>query len=36
MFFCSTKAQKQLGYTARPALEALRDAIQWFRDNRYL
>jgi dihydroflavonol-4-reductase len=36
MFFCSTKAQTQLGYTARPALEALRDAIQWFRDNRYL
>ena len=36
MFFSSAKAENQLGYTARPALEALRDAIQWFRDNRYL
>lgn len=36
MFFSSAKAENQLAYTARPALEALRDAIQWFRDNRYL
>ena len=36
MFFSSAKAEKQLGYTARPALEALQDAIRWFRDNRYL
>jgi len=36
MFFSSAKAEKQLGYSARPALEALQDAIFWFRDNRYL
>ena len=36
MFFSSAKAEKQLGYTARPALEALQDAIRWFRDNQYL
>ncbi|MBT5496614.1 MAG: NAD-dependent epimerase/dehydratase family protein [Alphaproteobacteria bacterium] len=36
MFFSSAKAEKQLGYTAGPALEALQDAIRWFRDNRYL
>ena len=36
MFFSSAKAEKQLGYTARPALEALQNAIRWFRDNRYL
>lgn len=31
MFFSSAKAMRQLGYTARPADEALRDAIAWFR-----
>jgi len=31
MFFTSAKAQAELGYTARPAVEALRDAIAWFR-----
>ena len=36
MFFSSAKAEKQLGYTTRPALEALQNAIRWFRDNRYL
>jgi len=36
MFFSSAKAEKQLGYTTRPALEALQNAIWWFRDNRYL
>jgi dihydroflavonol-4-reductase len=31
MFFSSAKARRELGYTARPAAEAVRDAIQWFR-----
>ena len=31
MFFTSTKAQSELGYTARPPVEALKDAIAWFR-----
>jgi dihydroflavonol-4-reductase len=31
MFFTSAKAQSELGYGARPAIEALRDAIAWFR-----
>jgi dihydroflavonol-4-reductase len=31
MFFTSTKAQAELGYTARPVIEALRDAMAWFR-----
>jgi dihydroflavonol-4-reductase len=31
MFFSSAKAQRELGYTARPAREALEDAVKWFR-----
>jgi dihydroflavonol-4-reductase len=31
MYFTSAKAQSELGYRARPAIEALRDAIAWFR-----
>jgi len=31
MFFTSAKAQSELGYSARPAIEALKDAIDWFR-----
>ena len=31
MFFTSAKAQAELGYAARPVIEALRDAIAWFR-----
>ncbi len=31
MFFSSAKAARDLGYAARPADEALRDAIAWFR-----
>ncbi len=31
MFFSSAKAQAQLGYTYRPARQALADAIAWFR-----
>ncbi len=33
MFFSSAKAAAELGYTARPAREAIRDAIAWFRAN---
>jgi dihydroflavonol-4-reductase len=36
MFFRSDKAQRELGYTARPANEALSDAISWFREAGWL
>ena len=36
MFFTSAKAQAELGYTARPVVEALRDAIAWFRQARMI
>ena len=36
MFFSSEKAKRELGYTARPYKEGLRDALIWFRDNGYL
>jgi dihydroflavonol-4-reductase len=36
MFFTSAKAERELGYRARPYGEALVLAIQWFRDNGYL
>ena len=32
MFFTSARAERELGYRARPHAEALRDAIAWFRD----
>lgn len=31
MFYTSAKAERELGYSARPYVEALRDAIAWFR-----
>ena len=31
MFFTSAKAERELGYTARPYAEGIRDAIAWFR-----
>ena len=31
MYFSSAKAQRDLGYRARPYGEALQDAIDWFR-----
>jgi dihydroflavonol-4-reductase len=31
MFFSSAKAERELGYRARPAQEALADAVAWFR-----
>ena len=36
MYFSSARAEAELGWHARPAREALADAIQWFRDNDYL
>jgi dihydroflavonol-4-reductase len=36
MFFSSAKAQRELGYRSRPAIEALRDAVEWYRENGYL
>jgi len=36
MFFSWDKARRELGYSARPAAQALADAVQWFRDNGYL
>jgi dihydroflavonol-4-reductase len=30
MFFTSAKAQRELGYAARPNSDALRDALDWF------
>jgi dihydroflavonol-4-reductase len=31
MYFSSAKAERELGYTARPYIDALSDAIAWFR-----
>lgn len=36
MFFSSTKAERELGYRSRPAIDALRDAIEWFKQHRYV
>jgi len=36
MFFTSAKAERELGYRARPYEEGLRDAIDWFREKRVL
>jgi dihydroflavonol-4-reductase len=36
MFFSSAKAERELGYRARPYSEAIADAITWFRENGYL
>lgn len=36
MFFSSAKARAELGYTARPYAEGLRDAVEWFRIAGYL
>ncbi len=33
MFFSSAKAQAELGYTFRPARQAVQDAVDWFRAN---
>jgi dihydroflavonol-4-reductase len=36
MFFSSAKATRELGFQARPWLEGLRDAVDWFRAAGYL
>ena len=36
MFFASAKAERELGYKARPHIEALADALAWFREAGYL
>ena len=36
MYFSSAKAEDQLGYRSRPAEQAQRDAVAWFREHGYL
>jgi dihydroflavonol-4-reductase len=36
MFFTSAKAERELGYRARPYREALADALTWFRAHGYI
>jgi dihydroflavonol-4-reductase len=36
MYFSSAKAERELGYTARPYGEAVREALSWFRAQGYL
>ncbi len=36
MYFSSEKAQRDLGYAPRPAIEALRDEIEWFCQHGYV
>ena len=36
MFFSSAKAERDLGYRVRPAVEGLADAVAWFREAGYL
>jgi dihydroflavonol-4-reductase len=36
MFFTTAKAERELGISARPYMEALTDALAWFRDAGYL
>jgi dihydroflavonol-4-reductase len=36
MYFSTAKAERELGYTHRPAEQGLTDAVAWFRDNGYL
>ncbi len=35
MYFSSDKAMQQLGYQYRPAYDALKDAVNWFKENNY-
>ena len=35
MFFSSEKAHRELGYQYRPTIEALRDAVKWYKENGY-
>ena len=36
MFFTAAKAERELGYKARPFAEGIRDAIDWFEQSGYL
>jgi dihydroflavonol-4-reductase len=36
MYFTSAKAERELGYRARPYREGLSDALDWFRQAGYL
>jgi dihydroflavonol-4-reductase len=36
MWFGSEKAKRELGYTARPAAQALKDAADWYKSNGYV
>jgi dihydroflavonol-4-reductase len=36
MYFPSAKARRELGYAPRAALDALRDALEWFYENGYV
>jgi dihydroflavonol-4-reductase len=36
MYFSSAKAEAELGYTHRPAIEAVEDAVDWFKTAGYL
>ncbi|GLU33445.1 hopanoid-associated sugar epimerase [Trinickia caryophylli] len=36
MYFTSAKAERELGYRARPYREGLHDALEWFREAGYL
>jgi dihydroflavonol-4-reductase len=36
MFFSNARAETELGYRPRPAREALRDAVAWFGENKYV
>ncbi|HEY1232048.1 MAG TPA: hopanoid-associated sugar epimerase [Candidatus Binatia bacterium] len=36
MYFSAEKARRELGYSPRPAVEGLRDEIEWFYQNGYL
>jgi dihydroflavonol-4-reductase len=36
MFFTAAKAERELGYSARPYAEGIRDAIDWFGKSGYL
>jgi dihydroflavonol-4-reductase len=36
MYFSIEKARRELGYSSRPAVEALRDEIEWFYEHGYI
>jgi len=36
MFFSTEKAEQELGFSTRPVIQALSDAVNWFRKNGYI